>query len=145
MKGCINRGFTGIIGFLLGITLFALTSYAGKLLVIGGSDVPSLTKDDVKNIYLGFKRTFPDGTPVRIYVLKESRLKEKFVRDVIGIQITEFRAHWLSKALAGEGGLPKELDENGIIEAVRRERGAVGFVPEGTPLPPGVKVLLEIE
>lgn len=133
--------------FLIFSFPFLSSAYAQQvILVIAGKDFPVLSKEELKEVYLGFKRVV-DSTPIsRIYVLKEDVLKEEFARKIIGLSsYREFKAHWLSRALSGQGSNLLERSENEIIEAVRRERGAIGFVSGKTELPPDVKVVLEIK
>lgn len=120
------------------------SAFAQGVAVIANPASPTLTKDDIKSLYLGFRTTLPDGSPAKVLVLKGDGVKDRFMREVLGIAYRDFRAHWLSKALSGEGAPPRELTAEEIIDIVKREKGAIGFIP-AEKVPEGVKVLIELK
>ena len=118
-------------------------AFAQEVAVIANPSAPTLTREDIRALYLGFKTTLPDGTPAEVFILKEDGVLEKFLREVIGISKGEFEAHWLSKALSGEGVPPRELSPEEIIARVKENKGAIGIVPLDM-VTEDVKVVLEI-
>ena len=132
-----------IISFLsLSLFLFYNYAYAQRFVVIANPDAPSISQDLLRSLYLGFKTSLPDGTRAKVYVLKGDGVKERFFKEVLGITPPEFKSHWISRALAGEGTPPQELTAEEIIERVKSEKGAIGFIPAQLK-PEGVKVILE--
>ncbi|MDT7908055.1 MAG: hypothetical protein RRA63_08470, partial [Candidatus Calescibacterium sp.] len=104
---------------------------------------PNIPPDYVKRIYLGFAKTLPDGTPALPLVMKGT--PDTFFQKVLGISQKDFKAHWLTKALSGEGIPPREVGVDEIVDLVKRNRGAIGIVPANKARQEGLKILLEIK
>ncbi|MFZ8804143.1 MAG: hypothetical protein ACO2PO_14325, partial [Candidatus Calescibacterium sp.] len=101
----------------------------------------TLGKDDVKMVFLGYKRSV-DGYPVELYISKDETVFSDFVQSVLGIRVPEFNSHWLKRALSGEGAGPKRIPDDEIISRVRTTKCAIGVVsPEKSA--PDVKILIK--
>jgi ABC-type phosphate transport system substrate-binding protein len=95
-------------------------------------NVTSLSKDEVKAIFLGDKTTWPDGTPVKIVVLQEGPVHKAFLREVLGKTPTQFDNYWTKLVFTGRAGAPKSFSSmQQVIEFVAREAGAIGYVAPG--------------
>jgi hypothetical protein len=70
---------------------------------------------------------------------------ETFFKKVLGISQKDFKTHWLTKALAGEGIPPREVGVDEIVNLVKMNRGAIGIVPADKARQEGLKILLEIK
>jgi hypothetical protein len=117
-------------------------SYQG-LVVVANPEAPNIPSDYVKRIYLGFAKTLPDGTPALPLVMKGT--PDTFFQKVLGISQKDYKTHWLTKALAGEGIPPREVGVDEIVYLVKTNRGAIGIVPADKARQEGLKILLEIK
>jgi len=122
---------------------FIGSAWAQELAVVANPESPNIPPDYVKRIYLGFAKTLPDGTPALPLVMKGT--PDTFFRKVLGISQKDFKTHWLTKALAGEGIPPREVGADEIVNLVKTNRGAIGIVPADKARQEGLKILLEIK
>jgi len=130
--------------FSIFIQFFFIGSvWSQGLVVVANPESPNISPDYVKKIYLGFVKTLPDGTPALPLIMKGS--PDTFFQKVLGISQKDFKAHWLTKALSGEGTPPREVGVDEIVDLVKRNRGAVGIVPADKARQEGLKILLEIK
>jgi hypothetical protein len=117
--------------------------WAQELVVVANPEAPHISPDYIKRIYLGFAKTLPDGTPALPLVMKGT--PDTFFQKVLGISQKDFRTHWLTKALAGEGIPPREVGVDEIVYLVKTNRGAIGIVPADKARQERLKILLEIK
>jgi hypothetical protein len=123
--------FFGLTGFLMAVLILNSNALAqGKFAVITNPDCPTLEKDEIKMVFLGYKRSV-DGYPVELYISKDETVFSDFVQSVLGIRVPEFNSHWLKRALSGEGAGPKRITDDEIISRVRNTKCAIGVVSQG--------------
>ena len=144
IKGKMIRRKIVPLLFSIFIQFFFIGSvWSQGLVVVANPESPNISPDYVKKIYLGFVKTLPDGTPALPLIMKGS--PDTFFQKVLGISQKDFKAHWLTKALSGEGTPPREVGVDEIVDLVKRNRGAVGIVPADKARQEGLKILLEIK
>jgi len=130
--------------FSIFIQFFFIGSvWSQELVVVANPEAPNIPPDYVKRIYLGFAKTLPDGTPALPLVMKGT--PDTFFQKVLGISQKDFKTHWLTKALSGEGIPPREVGVDEIVDLVKRNRGAIGVIPADKARQEGLKILLEIK
>jgi len=144
IKGKMIRRKIVPLLFSIFIQFFFIGSvWSQGLVVVANPESPNISPDYVKKIYLGFVKTLPDGTPALPLIMKGS--PDTFFQKVLGISQKDFKAHWLTKALSGEGIPPREVGVDEIVDLVKRNRGAIGIVPANKARQEGLKILLEIK
>jgi hypothetical protein len=122
--------FFGLTGFLIVGLMFVSDALAqGKFAVITNPACPTLGKDDVKMVFLGYKRSV-DGYPVELYISKDETVFSDFVQSVLRLKVSEFNSHWLKRALSGEGAGPKRILDDEIISRVRTTQCGIGVVSQ---------------
>ena len=85
--------FFGMVGFLTAVLILNSDALArGKFAVITNPTCPTLEKDDVKMVFLGYKRVV-DGYPVELYISKDETVFSDFFQSVLGIRVLEFNSH----------------------------------------------------
>jgi hypothetical protein len=132
--------FFGLTGFLMAVLMLNSNALAqGKFAVITNPECPTLGKDEIKMVFLGYKRSV-DDYPVELYISKDETVFSDFVQSVLGIRAPEFNSHWLKRALSGEGAGPKRITDDEIISRVRTTKCAIGVVSQ-EKAPPDVKIL----
>ena len=103
---------------------------------------------NLKNFYLlkqGF-REWPSGVDVSPFILKpegdlkKTLVKVGFLKQILGMSVQDFNNHWTSQKSKGNSdkAVPLENFEK-ILRYVKREEGAIGFVPKN--LAKGVNVV----
>jgi hypothetical protein len=134
--------FFGLTGFLIAVLILNSDALAqGKFAVITNPACPTLGKDEVKMVFLGYKRSV-DGYPVELYISKDETVFSDFVQSVLGLKVSEFNSHWLKRALSGEGAGPKRIPDDEIISRVRTTQCAIGVVSQGKATT-DVKILIK--
>lgn len=75
-------------------------------------------------------REWPDGTPVRVFVLPDDNpLSDQFYRERLGMYSYVLRRAWDRMVFTGTGFAPTVVrSEDEMIERVRGTPGAIGFV-----------------
>ena len=134
--------FFGLVGFLMVGLMFVSNALAQeKFAIITNPACPTLGKDEIKMVFLGYRRSV-DGYTVELYISKDETVFSDFVQSVLGLKVSEFNSHWLKRTLSGEGAGPKRIQDDEIISRVRTTKCAIGVVsPEKSA--PDVKVLVK--
>ena len=137
-----------IAGTLLGSALFLLASIAAAEVAIithPGTQEIGLSKDKVADVYLGKIKTFSDGTPSNpVDQSKDSPLREKFYKAILGKTETEMNRYWSKLKYTGKGKPPVVvLGDDAVKELVANTPGAIGYI-DGKSLDKSVKVILII-
>jgi hypothetical protein len=144
IKGKMIRRKIVLLLFSIFIQFFFIGSvWAQELAVVANPEAPHISPEYIKRIYLGFVKTLPDGTPALPLVMKGT--PDTFFQKVLGISQKDFKTHWLTKALAGEGIPPREVGVDEIVNLIKTNRGALGVVPADKARQEGLKILLEIK
>ncbi|MDY0359978.1 MAG: hypothetical protein RBR08_00840 [Desulforegulaceae bacterium] len=124
------------ICFSLAFALFfASVSFgAADILVIANKGVSSssLSKDELKRIYLGKLSRWENGDKVNFCLVK-SDLMEDFCQQYIGQSAMNYLKHWKKLVFTGKGSMPPFYDKDeDVIQFVAETKGAVGFVSSGS-------------
>lgn len=95
----------------------------------GASDI---TAADLKNIYLGRKKTWSGGAVIRPFIRPPTGSAGfTFYRNVLNMTPARFRHHWQEQELSGQGTAPKTLaSASAVVETVSGDKGAVSFMTE---------------
>ena len=127
---------SGIFLFLFSVSKAFSLDFA----VIANPGTPQLSGDDIKAVYLGMLKE-SGGIIIKPYLCKDEEVKKAFFQ-FLGLNETEFKTIWFSKALAGEGTPPRELPTDKLIEKIKTQKGAIGVIPKDK-IPDGVTVLMK--
>lgn len=146
-----------LMAALIGLMLATLSSSAadaalpgrGELVVVAADAFParSLSREEVKRIYLGRKLFVEDQKLTPLDYLGATEAKAAFTRTVVGMDPGQFDSYWL-KTVFSSGLVPprkvRTLDE--ILETLDSVPGSVAYMFAGD-LPggnSGLRVLLRI-
>lgn len=104
----------------------------GEIAVITNpaSGVGSLSKSDVKAIFLGKKSTFPNGNAMDVVDQEDgSATKEAFIEKVLGKNSAQLAAYWSQQIFSGKGTPPKTKADDAAVKAfVAATPGAIGYI-----------------
>ena len=116
------------------------------------SSVQALTPRQVSNLYLGrspiIGRQEREATlPTAVFEHPaDSPLREAFIRSLNGMTLSQLNAYWARLRFSGEVLPPVALTSNGaVIDAVRRDRNAIGYVDAKAVGGASVKVVLRLK
>lgn len=121
--------------------IFSLGAWKVDSAFAGGSDaVKIITSPDrgdvpldrrfIRAVFTMRTRTWPDGTPVKVFVLPdESDAHQRFCNELLGIYPYSLRNGWDRAVFTGTGLAPRTMDSLEEMEkTVRQTPGAIGYV-----------------
>jgi hypothetical protein len=114
-----------------------------RVVVHASNPATSVTRAELSAIYMKRKRSWPDGTEiVPIDHSTISRPRERFSRAVHGKSVAFVTRYWQRLIFSGRAVPPREVrSDAAVLELVRRNVHAVGYVDARTPLVDGVKAI----
>jgi len=94
-----------------------------------------LSSDQASRLFLKKETRWPDGTLVKPVVLADQQLRDAFCRRVHHRTASAVHAYWYQMIFSGNDVPPPERQTaSEVVEYVRRNPGAIGYVPAETPL-----------
>ena len=115
------------ISFLCSLLLAFSTAASAEdtIIVHPSAAVASLGTDEVKDLFLGRKGSWPDGSKVTVAVVKDH---EGFAA-LVGKSSSQFVTGWKKLVFTGKGVMPEILDTPEAVAAfVAKTPGAIGYV-----------------
>ncbi|HEB95133.1 MAG TPA: hypothetical protein ENI96_01720 [Sedimenticola thiotaurini] len=117
---------------LISALWLTLPAVAVELVVNPAVTETSLTQDKVRAIFNMRLLSWPDGTPVRVFVLKDrDPLHREFSKRVLQVFPHQLRRSWDRRVYSGVGQAPQQVDS---VDEMRRRvagtPGAIGYLPE---------------
>jgi ABC-type phosphate transport system substrate-binding protein len=116
------------------------------------SSVQALTPRQVSDLYLGRSRFIGrqerEATlPTSVYEHPaDSPVREVFIRSLNGMTLSQLNAYWARLRFSGEVLPPVALTGNAaVIDAVRRDRSAIGYVDASAIGGVPVKIVLRLK
>ena len=101
-----------------------------RVIVHLANPVTSLSTDALRQIFLKQKTRWEDGEAIKPVDLGlQSAVRDEFSREVLARSVQAVRSYWLQRIFSGGYVPPPELhSDQAVIEYVRSNRGAVGYV-----------------
>jgi hypothetical protein len=106
---------------------------SAQIIVGPGLEGVALDRDLLRAIFTMRLRAWPNGPPVRVFVLPDSDpLSDRFYREQLGMYSYVLRAAWDRMVFTGTGLAPTIVhSEEEMRERVRLTPGAIGYVSKG--------------
>lgn len=116
-----------LILLILAVVGTASSGFGATIVVHGGSGASEITRDEVKNIFLG-KSTRWQGSAVKLAVL-DSGDAESAYPELTGKSASQFESYWKRLVFTGRGIMPKTFSSDAdLLAYVAETPGAVGFI-----------------
>jgi len=134
----------GLVFALLTVALTLPASAARYQVIVNESNpAGAIDKTTVQDYYLGKATRWSDGTTVAAVDLEESSaVRADFSKEVLRKPVANVKSYWLTIIFSGRGVPPPALaSDEKVIEAVRKNKGAIGYVSATATLPAGVKAI----
>lgn len=134
-----------IITMLILITI-SKSAIADSIWVITNNTIEiKLSKEQVKMIFIGASRTFPNGKRVKPIQLDDSSSSEEFNMNIMKKSNREMRAFWSKQIFTGNGKPPKTMKSiQQMINFIKNNRNSIGYILSNKK-PTGVSIALEVE
>lgn len=133
--------------FSLFLLLCATSAMADVLVIVNSANpVRSMNGDEVAALYLGRSRTFASGEFALVFDQpRDSESRRKFFKLAANMAIGQVNTYWSRLMFSGQEMPPQALPtEQAVIDIVRRNPGAIGYV-SALPREPGVRVVLTMK
>ncbi|GAB4176348.1 MAG: hypothetical protein Kow00108_11690 [Calditrichia bacterium] len=125
-----------LMGFLIYLFMINITfSQAGESLVLvanPGVKESSLSKQDLRRIYLGEKQTWNDGSKlIAVNLPANNELRQKFQKLAVGMTSAELQKFWSDEQIKGNIVKPpvNQSSPKAVKLFVSKIPGAVGYIP----------------
>lgn len=118
-----------ILGTVL--LLMSVVCFAGDFIIIANKSVGEslISKADVKNIFLGKKSTWSDGSAINAVILKGGDVHISFLKTAVKKSKSQFNTFWKKAIFTGTGTPPQKFDnEKAMLDYVAKTPGAIGYV-----------------
>jgi ABC-type phosphate transport system substrate-binding protein len=138
----LNVSLLGLV--LLISAMFAQQAHA-ELAIIAHRDnaMMGISRDQLKRIYLGKSRSFPDGRSAKaVDQAVDSQARDQFNRKVLQMTESKRKSYWSRLVFTGKGKPPKSLNgDTAVLEWVANHPDGLGYIT-GSKVSKRVKVLL---
>jgi hypothetical protein len=121
------RCFTICLGVLLVMPVSAEVA-----VIVHPGNQQSLSDTDIKNLFSGKQKSFPDGNAAIVLSLPESdsHLSE-FHNKALGKTDSQMKAYWSKVMFTGKGTPPKEVSHDEMLKLVAENPSTIGIVDAG--------------
>ncbi len=116
------------------------------VIVHAGHAESSLTKNQVRAIFLGKTSKYPGGGAAEpVGQAEDSLLYASFVEKVLRKNTAKLKAYWASRVFSGKGTPPQSLsDDEAIKDHVSKHKEAIGYVASDS-VDDSVKVIFTVK
>ena len=90
------------------------------------------TREDLREIFFGRRTRWPDGSPLRVYVLPDqSPIHIRFAKEILGVYPYQLRSAWDRMVYSGTGTPPVVVDSLEQMQAqIKQTPGAIGYIEQ---------------
>ena len=119
------------------LIIFALASpisQAVEIIANPSSKTESLSINQARNIFSMRTHNWPDGSPIKVYVLNDDNdLHKQFSKQNLRIYPYKLRRVWDRYTFSGTGQTPTTVaSEEEMIEVISTTEGAIGYANKGS-------------
>lgn len=113
------------------------------IIVHSANETAEMEGSRLSKMFLKKIKRWPDGEAVKPVDQNErSEAREAFTQAVHGKKVSAIKSFWQRMIFSGRDVPPPEVsDDQSVIDFVKSDPGAVGYVASGTELDDGVKEL----
>ncbi|MDD1605481.1 MAG: hypothetical protein LUP96_02115 [Methylococcaceae bacterium] len=88
------------------------------------------TREDLREIFFGRRTQWPDGSPLRVYVLPDQNsVHIRFTKEILGIYPYQLRSAWDRMIYSGTGVPPVVVDSIEQMKMnIQQVPGAIGYI-----------------
>jgi ABC-type phosphate transport system substrate-binding protein len=93
--------------------------------------IAALSDEDLRDLFLGKKTVWDDGTKVVVVVLKTGPSHDALLRR-LGRNPQQFLTGWKKLVFTGKSSMPEQVaSEDDLVEVVAHTPGAIGYIDAG--------------
>jgi ABC-type phosphate transport system substrate-binding protein len=130
-----------VVLITLAFVISASAQSAYVLIVNSDNEIESLSKKEVSDIFLKKNTHWQDKSKIKPADREKSApVRENFSKDIHKKSVNAVIGYWQRKIFSGRGVPPVEKSSNkAVIEYVKSNATAIGYVSKDVSLPKGVK------
>jgi ABC-type phosphate transport system substrate-binding protein len=131
MKARITPGLISMLVLWAALSLPILTSAEETVVVIAnkGAPVDSLSRDEIKKIFLVKKTQWDNGDKIEFVTLKQGPIHNAFLKKFLQKTPSQFQKYFRALVFTGKGIAPRSFDsEAEVVRFVAATKGAFGYV-----------------
>lgn len=129
-----------MITALVALAFPAMAPAAETIIVNPKTGSAAMSEDEIRDIFLGKRTTWDDGSKVVVVVLKDG-VSHAALMKLLGKSPSQFSTGWKKLVFTGKGSMPEQVDnEDALVDFVARNPGAIAFVDAGK-VKDGVKAI----
>ncbi|MDP5211602.1 phosphate ABC transporter substrate-binding protein [Pseudoalteromonas tunicata] len=115
--------------FFATILFFSAEAFTDIAVIVHPTNNNVIEVSDLKNLYLGKKRTFPDGTPAITLSLQEGlESNSYFNQTVLEKSDSQLKAYWSKLIFTGKGTPSKQVSQDELINLVASNPNTIGYI-----------------
>lgn len=128
--------------FLIAVAVLSPAALADVAVIVHPSNTNEISTSEIKRIYLGQLKVFPDGSRVTAIDQQEgSLIREMFGSAILKKNKQQLKSYWAQLMFTGQGTPPKvENNDQDVKTAVAGDPSAIGYIDAGN-LDSSVKVI----
>ena len=114
-----------------------------KVVVHSTNALGSVTKAKVADLFLKRVTRWENGRAVTpVDQSEKSAARAAFSKELLGKEVLWVKSYWQKMIFSGRATPPAELSSDSqVLELIRTNADAIGYIGESTPVPAGVKAL----
>lgn len=91
-----------------------------------------LTREDLREIFFGRRTRWPDGTPLRVYVLPDQNpIHIRFAKEILGVYPYQLRSAWDRMVYSGTGVPPRTVESlEEMQKRLSQTPGSIGYIEQ---------------
>ena len=131
-----------VLFFLTLLSIVKANEYSS--IVIAHNSIPydSLSKVEIKNIFLGNKTRWKNKKRIVIVIYSQAPNSNTFLKKYVGKTFIQYRNYWKKQIFTGKGNMPLTTNNiTNILEFISKNEGTISFVPANTICPDNVKII----
>jgi ABC-type phosphate transport system substrate-binding protein len=124
--------------------LVSVSAWSGVAVIVNANNGNTMSASDVTRIFLGKKKTFPDGSEaIPVDQAEGSATRSAFISTVLKKNDQQIKAYWAQLLFTGKGTPPKEVGGSAHVKKLVAENPAlIGYIDSGD-VDGSVKVVYE--
>lgn len=127
--------------FILSSVVVSTYCFAEVSVVVHPDNANAMSKSDVKRIFLGKSKFFPDGSQAIPVIQATGTTSNDFNTKVLKKSDAQLKAYWSKLIFTGKGTKPENaLDDATVIKLVSKNPNIIGYI-DSTSIVPEVKVV----
>ena len=114
-----------------------------KVVVHATNALDTITKAKVADLFLKRVTRWENGRAVTpVDQSEKSAARAAFSKELLGKEVLWVKSYWQKMIFSGRATPPAELSSDSqVLELIRTNADAIGYIGESTPVPAGVKTL----